>query len=105
MRQNGGDGKAVSHFHEVRQATRVQLRVAKFAFGGSIIAQQLACAALQEQDVAELGDAGGDVQATLKRGREPEDGGNSGRLSDPLGLLWLADCFATRDRMERDRCS
>lgn len=46
---------------------------------------------------------GRDAQAPLKRGHDAENGGNYGRLSDPIGLLRLADCFATCDRMERSR--
>ncbi len=46
---------------------------------------------------------GDDAQASVKCWHEPKDGGNHGRLSDPLGLLWLVDSFATGDRMERGR--
>ena len=42
-----------------------------------------------------------DAQAPVKQGHEPKDGGNHGRISDPLGLLRLIDCFATGHCMER----
>jgi hypothetical protein len=42
-----------------------------------------------------------DAQTSIKRRHEPKDGDNHGRFSDPVGLLRLADCFATGDPMER----
>src|SRR5208283_693162 len=46
---------------------------------------------------------GRDAPASVKRGHEPKDGGNHGRLSDPLGLLRFVDCVATGGRLERYR--
>ena len=43
------------------------------------------------------------AQASVKSRNEPPDGDNYGYFPTPLDLLRLADCFATRDRMERDR--
>ena len=44
-----------------------------------------------------------DAKASVKCWHEPEDGGNHGNLSNPLGLLRLPDRFATGDRMEHRR--
>lgn len=44
-----------------------------------------------------------DVQAQIKRGYEPEDVRHSGLLPGALGLLRLADKFATCRHMECDR--
>src|SRR3984893_16530366 len=41
------------------------------------------------------------AQTSVARGYVPNDGGNHGHFSDPLGLLRDFDCFATSDRMER----
>ena len=45
------------------------------------------------------------AQTSVARGYVPNDGGNHGHFSDPLGLLRDFDCLATSDRMERGRSS
>ena len=52
---------------------------------------------------AALPDFFGDVQTSVKCGDEPKNDGNPWHLSDPLGLLRLANCFAAGDRMEYSR--
>ena len=44
-----------------------------------------------------------DVQTPVKFGDEPRNGGNPWHLSNPVGLLRLANCFAAGDRMEYRR--
>jgi len=55
-------------------------------------------------DLCRCAGLAGHAPASLKRRHAPKDGGHHGSLSDPLGLLWLVDCFSTRDCMERDCC-
>jgi hypothetical protein len=50
-------------------------------------------------------DAGPDcnAQAPVKRGHEPKNGSNHGRVSGPLGLLRFIDSFATSGALEHHR--
>ena len=43
------------------------------------------------------------AQASIKRGHEPKNGSNHGRISGPVGLLRVIDSFATSGAMEHYR--